>query len=72
MRKHLWVAPFPEEDPTEIIDLLGADHVLFGSDYPHPEGIAEPAAYLRMLKGQPESEVRKIMHDNAAELLGLM
>jgi hypothetical protein len=24
-----------------------------------------------MLKNQPESEVRKIMHDNAAQLLGL-
>ena len=71
MRQHLWVAPFPEEDPTETISLLGADHVLFGSDYPHPEGIAEPAAYLNMLKGRPEDEVRKIMHDNAAQLLGL-
>ncbi len=45
--------------------------MLFGSDYPHPEGIAEPLSYLNMLKGRPESEVRKIMRDNAAALLGL-
>ena len=26
---------------------IGADHVLFGSDYPHPEGLAEPCSYRR-------------------------
>lgn len=35
---HLWVCPFPEDDVHELIGAIGADHVLFGSDYPHPEG----------------------------------
>jgi predicted TIM-barrel fold metal-dependent hydrolase len=43
LAEHLWVCPFPEEDVVELIDVLGAEHVLFGSDYPHPEGLAEPA-----------------------------
>ena len=25
---------------------MGADHILFGSDYPHPEGLAEPCTYV--------------------------
>ena len=45
--------------------------VLFRSDYPHREGIADPVLYLSMLKGRPESEICKIVHDNAALLLGL-
>ena len=31
---------------ASIIDVIGADHVLFGSDYPHPEGLAEPCSYV--------------------------
>lgn len=37
-KRHVWVNPFHEEDMTGLIDLIGADRVLFGSDYPHPEG----------------------------------
>ena len=32
-------------------DLIGVDHVLFGSDYPHPEGLADPASYVAQLAG---------------------
>jgi len=36
--RNVFVHPFHEEDPIGLVKLLGADHVLFGSDYPHPEG----------------------------------
>ena len=29
---------------------IGVDHVLFGSDYPHPEGLADPASYVDELE----------------------
>ena len=36
LAEHLWVCPFPEDDIDELIGATGAEHVLFGSDYPHP------------------------------------
>ena len=39
-RRNVYVNPFWEDDVAEVIALCGLDHVLFGSDYPHPEGLA--------------------------------
>jgi len=44
---------------------------MFGSDFPHPEGLAEPASYVDGLKGLTDEETRLIMRDNTAALLGL-
>ena len=45
-RRNIYVHPFHEEDPIGLVELLGADRVLFGSDYPHPEGLAEPLSFV--------------------------
>jgi predicted TIM-barrel fold metal-dependent hydrolase len=71
VRQHVWVAPFYEDDVTGIIETIGAERVLFGSDWPHPEGLAEPIEFVDSLTGQPDAVVRKIMRDNARELLRL-
>src|SRR6187401_2640857 len=65
MKRNIYVSPFWEED---LADLIGVDHVLFGSDYPHPEGLADPASYVGQLEGAPEETVRKIMGGNLARL----
>jgi predicted TIM-barrel fold metal-dependent hydrolase len=45
---------------------------LFGSDWPHPEGIPEPRKYPEYLPaGTPSDAIRRMMRDNARELLGL-
>ena len=36
-----------------LIELMGADRVVFGSDYPHPEGMAEPLTFVDELEGLP-------------------
>ncbi|NLD78261.1 MAG: amidohydrolase family protein, partial [Acidimicrobiales bacterium] len=41
---------------------------LFGSDWPHAEGLAEPKAFVEDLDGFGDDEIRRIMHDNAAAL----
>jgi predicted TIM-barrel fold metal-dependent hydrolase len=69
--RHIWMHPFHEEDPRELVSLLGADHVIFGSDFPHVEGLAEPLSYLDDLEGLPEDDIRKIMGGNMISLLGL-
>ena len=38
-RKHIFLAPFYEDPVEKIVGLLGANRVLFGSDWPHPEGL---------------------------------
>jgi predicted TIM-barrel fold metal-dependent hydrolase len=45
--------------------------VLFGSDYPHPEGLADPVSYVDELRGLDEESVRKIMGGNLATLLNV-
>ena len=48
----------------------GSDHVLFGSDYPHPEGLAEPCSYVDHLPaGLSDEDVRKIMGGNLARIM---
>jgi predicted TIM-barrel fold metal-dependent hydrolase len=43
---------------------------LFGSDYPHPEGLAEPCSYADHLpSGMPEEDVAKIMGGNLSRIM---
>ncbi|MFB4309695.1 amidohydrolase family protein [Actinomadura sp. GTD37] len=68
---HLWVCPFPEDDVDDLIGAVGAGHVLFGSDYPHPEGLREPRDYVPRLAGCDADTTRKVLRGNTAGLLGL-
>ena len=67
---HFWIHPFHEEDPRKLVELLGADNIIFGSDYPHVEGLANPISYVDELVGLPEEDIRKIMGGNMMDLLG--
>jgi len=70
-KEHFWVSPFPEEDVTFLIEQVGMDHVVFGSDWPHAEGTVQPGDYLGYLNKLSAEEERKIMHDNAFHMLRL-
>ena len=50
-RKHVWVSPYYEDDLPRLRDPIGADHMLFGSDFPHAEGLAEPTEFVNDLEG---------------------
>jgi predicted TIM-barrel fold metal-dependent hydrolase len=67
-RRHVWVSPFHEDDVRLLRELLGAEHLLMGSDWPHAEGLPEPKDYLRELAGFEPHEVRQVMRDNAEGL----
>lgn len=69
-RRHVSVAPFDDEDVRELVDLLGADRVLLGSDYPHPEGHPEPRKFFDAA-GLSDQELRAVTRDNCAALLRL-
>jgi predicted TIM-barrel fold metal-dependent hydrolase len=71
-KRNFWLCPFFEEDPVEIAELMGYDKVLFGSDWPHPEGLDEPLRFAdKLVDRVPPAETRKVMRGNIAELIGL-
>jgi len=45
--------------------MIGVERVLFGSDWPHPEGNIEPADYAECIQKLDATDVKKIMRDNA-------
>jgi len=69
-KRHFWISPFPEEDVVELVKRIGADRVLFGSDWPHAEGTEQPADFTRYLARLDPADSRRIMRDNALGLLG--
>jgi predicted TIM-barrel fold metal-dependent hydrolase len=68
-KRNIFVHPFHEEDPRGLIKLLGEDNVLFGSDFPHPEGLADPITFVDELSGLDDQVVRKVMGGNLARLM---
>jgi predicted TIM-barrel fold metal-dependent hydrolase len=64
------VSPYHEEDIVDLVNVIGASQVVFGSDFPHAEGLAEPAQFLEEIEGLPDDQVRAIMRDNALGLVG--
>jgi predicted TIM-barrel fold metal-dependent hydrolase len=71
VKRNIYISPFWEEDLGALAELIGEDHVLFGSDFPHPEGLADPVSYAKELEHLPEETVRKIMGGNLARLMGV-
>jgi predicted TIM-barrel fold metal-dependent hydrolase len=69
-KSHVWISPFHEDDLALLIDTVGASQVLFGSDYPHPEGLAEPCSYVDHLPaGLSDEDVHNIMGGNLARIM---
>ena len=52
------------------IKIAGPDRVMFGTDYPFEIGDAEGKRAMPALEGLPPNIRKKILHDNAAAVLG--
>ena len=48
--------------------MIGVERTLFGSDWPHAEGMAEPVSYADAIAALGDDAVRRIMRDNFREL----
>ena len=64
IRRNVWVTPYYEEDLPRPAETIGLDKILFGSDWPHGEGLAEPTTFTKELVAFSAADVRKIMRDN--------
>ena len=70
-KQHVWVNPYHEEDHKALADLIGVEHVVFGSDYPHAECVPHPEEFIAGIQKQfAPGDVRKLMRENARHLLG--
>ncbi len=69
LRRHVWVSPYYEDDIAKLKQLIGADHILFGSDYPHAEGLADPVSFVDDLAGFSDEETRLVMRENGMGLI---
>jgi len=67
-REHVWLNPFWEDDIAEIIEHMGADRVILGSDWPHMEGLQTPRDILEEVESIPSDVQQKILFANTAEL----
>jgi predicted TIM-barrel fold metal-dependent hydrolase len=68
-RRHVRVAPYPEDDVPWIVENLGqSESIVMGSDYPHAEGLAEPAEFAKLVDVLPADVQRSILRGNAEAL----
>jgi predicted TIM-barrel fold metal-dependent hydrolase len=67
-RRHVWINPFWEDDVYEITSLMGPERVIFGSDWPHIEGMPQPLDYVAELAKFDPATQRRILRENTREL----
>lgn len=67
-KRHVWINPFWEDDVYEVESVMGADRVIFGSDWPHIEGMPDPLDYVAELTQFDDVKKKKILHDNVTSL----
>jgi predicted TIM-barrel fold metal-dependent hydrolase len=68
-KRHVKVVPYPEDNTIAIADQLGGtDSLVAGSDWPHAEGMREPAEQFLRVAGLGDDRRRHFMRDNGLEL----
>jgi predicted TIM-barrel fold metal-dependent hydrolase len=69
-KQHIKVVPYPEDDIVDLADRLGGtESLVMGSDWPHAEGLKEPADMYAMSEGLGEEKQRHFLRDNGMQLL---
>ena len=67
-REHVWINPFWEDKILDVVGHMGADRVIYGSDWPHMEGMEDPRDIFDELGGVSLADQQKILRDNTAGL----
>ena len=68
LRDRVWMSPFWEDDLADVLDRMGPDHVIFGSDWPHMEGLPEPQDILEETEALPGDVAERFLFGNTAAL----
>jgi predicted TIM-barrel fold metal-dependent hydrolase len=68
-KRHVFVSPYHEEPIQQLVELIGPSQVLFGSDFPHAEGLADPQSFADSLPDLSYDDLRRVMRENARTLV---
>jgi predicted TIM-barrel fold metal-dependent hydrolase len=73
-RRQCWATYQTDPVGIKLLDELGADRVMWGSDFPHPDGIwPDSSEYIEREMGHLPADVRhKVVCENAGRLYGLI
>lgn len=72
VRRHLKFSPFAGEPLGWIIDNIGAEMLVFASDYPHPEGTSDPIGkFEATMTNCSKQTMDAFYYDNMANWMGL-
>jgi aminocarboxymuconate-semialdehyde decarboxylase len=69
-RLHVDCITWSEPALRFLVDTLGADRVVLGSDWPYDMGLEAPAAWISSMASLSDAEKAGILGGNAARLLG--
>ena len=71
-RRQMYASFQQDETGLELLDRIGADRIMWGSDFPHPDGVwPDSQSYIdKMLGHLPEATRRAIVYETAAGLYG--
>jgi predicted TIM-barrel fold metal-dependent hydrolase len=68
-KRHMSIVPYPEDDTVALVDQLGGtESLVMGSDWPHAEGLREPAEMYVRVEGLGEARRREFTRDNGMAL----
>ena len=72
-KRQCWISIEPNETTVPATaQLVGADRLLWGSDWPHVEGHADAVGKMKgNVASLPENDQRKILGENALAMYGL-
>jgi len=72
VRRHLKFSPFAGEPVGWIIENVGPELLVFGSDYPHPEGTSDPIAkFEATMTNCDPATLDAFFHGNMEALMGI-
>jgi predicted TIM-barrel fold metal-dependent hydrolase len=71
LKRNVFVHIFQDPNPVELIRMLGVENSMFGSDFPHPEGLRDPLAFSEQITDFAPAEQALIMGGNLTRLLGI-
>ena len=68
LKDRVYMSPFWEDDLVDVIERMGADRVVFGSDWPHMEGLPQPCEILAETAALSEDVANRFLYANTAAL----
>jgi predicted TIM-barrel fold metal-dependent hydrolase len=71
LRRNVFLHVFHDPDPMELISMVGVDNCMFGSDFPHPEGLRDPLAFCEEITSMSQADQERVMGGNLARLMSV-